>query len=261
MKNYSKTYLFILFAFTAFVLSCGTIRSLKLADPDNIKGPISARELAFRDLHNECEKPSEFLKIPYVYSGTKTDLLFLARPYHCGWDTGEVSVINNAIFILMTPFIIIDVPLSFIADTVMLPITIPKQYKEGNIIDPPYFKIGDVYQGHDDEKAIEYYKKGLKILPKYYGNRSYYEIYPYLSDIDDIFYWSANYYDKRGEYDKAIFYYERLLELDLRYSQGPSGYIERHYRDLGNIYSKIGNHEKASECYKKAYEYSQQYKK
>ncbi len=260
MKKLPVKALFI-FLLSGFISSCGTVTSLQLANPDNKKGPISARELAFHNPHYECEKPSEFLKIPHVYSGTKSDIRFIAWPYYCGWAGGEVGLINNAMFILMTPFTLIDVPLSFIADTLVLPITIPKQYKEGHLIDPPYFKIGDTYRSHDEEKAIEYYEKGLSILPKYYGNRAYYEIYPYLSEINDVFSCLANYYFKRKEYDKSIFYYETSLEIDVHRNIGPSGRIEARYKFLGILYSRVGNHEKASECYKKASEYSQKYGK
>lgn len=35
--------------------------------------------------------------------------------------------------------------------------------------------------------------------------------------------------------------------------------VENLYKDLGRIYSKMGNNEKASECYDKANEYAQKY--
>jgi len=244
------------------VLGLGTKSSLNLADPNSKEGDFSSRELTFRFSNYECNNPSEFVNLPYVYSGTKRDILYLTRPFNCGGATGELSDLNDAFTILMAPLVLVDIPLSFVADTVMLPKTIPKQRKEGNIIDPPYFRMGNIQRekGNND-KAREYYEKGFKILPKYYGTMSYYEIYPYLPDFDDILEFIAKYHEQRSEYDKTIFYFEQLVEMAVRYQQGPSGPIVARYQQLGKLYEKTGYHEKASVCYDNANQYIQKYKK
>lgn len=265
MKSLSKKVCLIVLAILVlldlFVFGIGTVSSLRIAKSEKDEEiPISVRELMFRLSNYECKNPSEFTNLPYIYSGTKRDILYLTRPFNCGGSTGEYGAINNAISVLIAPLILVDIPLSFIADTVMLPKTIPMQKKEGNIIDPPYFRMGNLQlENGNKEKAKEYYDEGFKVLPKYYGVMPYYEISIYLPKFDDILEWYANYYEQRGAYDKAIFYYENLIEIAIRYQNGPSGPAERRYKDLGNLYSKIGNQEKASECYNKVHDHHQKY--
>jgi len=112
--------------------------------------------------------------------------------------------------------------------------------------------MGDVqrWKGNMD-KAIEYYEMGLKVLPKYYGDRSYGEINPFISQLNDVLKTLAQDNERKGKYDKAIFYYENLIEIDW-----PSR-VEGHYKTLARIFLKLGNKDRAAECYKKAKEYSQ----
>jgi tetratricopeptide (TPR) repeat protein len=256
------TILTLLIFIDLFVFGIGTLSSLRLANPENKEGPISARELAFRFSNYDCKNPSEFIKLPYIYSGIKRDILYLTLPFNCGGDTGELSGINNLFSLIVSPVILVDIPLSFIADTVMLPYTIPKQKKEGNILDPPYFKMGNLQREEGKkESAKEYYEKGFNILHKYYGTMPYYEIYHYLPEFDEILLMFAQDHEQKGEYDKALFYYENIIEIATRYQNGPSGPAVKYYKDLERLYSKMGNHEKASECHTKANEYAQKYKR
>lgn len=255
----------ILWILPIFLHGCGTVSTLQLADasnPYNRIGPHGARELKFRFPNYECENPSEFIKLPYIYSGTMRNILFLSQPFNCGGSHGELGVIHNAISILISPLIIVDIPLSLVADTLLLPFTISHQIKEGNIVDPPYFRMGNLARrkGNDDQ-AREYYEKGFKVLPKYYGNKPYFEMYSYLPDFDEITEYFANYHEQRGEYDKAIFYYEQLVEIAIRYEQGPSGPIVKRYKQLERIYTIAGKHDKATACRDKANEYAHQYGK
>jgi tetratricopeptide (TPR) repeat protein len=248
----------LVYLFLALILSsCGTITSWNLSSPDNKEGPIAARELYFRFQNYDCDNPSESLQIPYVYSGVKKDYLQIMKPRYCGWSHGEVGPLNDLIYIITIPIYVVDLPLSFVADTVMLPWAIPRQRKEGNLIDPPYFKLGNMQrQLRNMDKAKEYYDKGFNVLPKYYGALPYHEIYHYLPDFEDILLIYATDYDQKSEYDKAVLYYENLVEIAVRYQNGPSGPVKRRYIDLGRIYSKVGNNDKAAECYKKAAEYN-----
>ncbi len=237
-----KFYIKMLFVSTLFIVSlaaCGTFKTLTLSEEE--------RERTFYFFNVDCDAPSEFLSFPYMYSGTKKDLIYILYPHYCGWAHGEVGHVNNACFISVIPIVILDLPLSLAADTLVLPFTAYMQYKHGNMVDPPYFKMGDNHGG-DSDTSIEYYENGLKILPKYYGDE-----YPYY--IKDYFRKLADYYDKKGEYQKSVLYYEKLLEVILPSRHIHPSYIEGYYQKLGGVYFKSGNQKKADECFEKALEY------
>lgn len=252
------------------ISGCTSIATLSLANPNN-KGdsPISARELAFRSLHNECYAPSEFVRVPYVYSGTKKAIINLTQPFNCGLDRGELSTVNNFIYWLVYPFMLVDLPLSIVFDTVALPYTAHRQINEGNLIDPPYIKIADMYTRrndnyrsnhsplalYDDNTITEYYEKGINSLHKYYGKMSYKEIYPYIRALDSAFLWLATYYEKKGDLDRSIYYYENLVEIDVKYNNGPSGRVGEHYRKLCSVYLINGDNDNYIECKRKSNEF------
>jgi tetratricopeptide (TPR) repeat protein len=250
MKRISKKILLLLLVI-GLLKSCTIISLLTSLD-------MSSRESLFRDWHYECANPSESIQIPYIYSGIKSDMLYLMWPSECGWGTGELSGLNNAVFVIfVAPLCVIDIPFSFVADTVMLPYTIMQQNKEGNIVDPPYLKMGLIQERMgNNEKAREFYEKGMKVLPKYYGTKPYYEIH--LPNFYEALNWLANYYTQIGDYDKAIFYSEQLLEITLHWAHNyTSREIEQCYKKIGWLYSKTGKDEKAVFFNKKATEYSQ----
>jgi len=247
-----KLYIKMLFVSTLFIVSlaaCGTFQTLTLSE--------EGRKRTFAEFHYECDNASDFLSFPYMYSGTKKDLIFILYPYYCGWASDFDGCVSNACFISILPVIILDLPLSFLTDTLALPFTTYMQYKHGNMVDPPYFDIGDIHRkrGREDA-AIEYYEKGLKILPKYYGDK-------YPDYIDDYFSKLADYYDRKGDYENAVFYYEMLLEVTLPtchniHPTNIDGYyydIEEYYQKLGGAYFRSGNQKKADECFEKALEY------
>ncbi len=82
----------------------------------------------------------------------------------------------------------------------------------------------------------------------------YKEAESYFFDLDSIFYKIAKLYENKQNYEKSIYFYEQLIELTQATSGSP-GYLERYYRNMGEVYSKAGNTLKAIECYKAAREY------
>jgi len=244
-----KLYIKMLFVSTLFIVSlaaCGTFQTLTLSE--------EGRKRTFKEFYR-TESTSEFLSLPYMYSGAKNDFLSIFYLYYFGWPDSESGCLKYVC--CMPPLTIFDLPLSFAADTLVLPFTAYMQYKHGNLVDPPYFDIGDIHRkrGREDA-AIEYYEKGLKILPKYYGDK-------YPDYIDDYFSKLADYYDRKGDYENAVFYYEMLLEVTLPtchniHPTNIDGYyydIEEYYQKLGGAYFRSGNQKKADECFEKALEY------
>jgi uncharacterized protein YceK len=102
------------FAISLFFLllsGCGTINTLAPVD-NHVK--IS-----------HGGKKSYCKSIPRVYSGTCYELCkFYGEPSE---DLNLGSTFNGI------PFFIIDIPLSFVSDTILLPYTGIKQYSEGSI--------------------------------------------------------------------------------------------------------------------------------
>jgi uncharacterized protein YceK len=65
--------------------------------------------------------------IPHIYSGTAADLTGIIGPF-------VIKEIRRApYFVFMYLYAITDLPLSFAADTLMLPYTVPRQIVYGNI--------------------------------------------------------------------------------------------------------------------------------
>lgn len=237
MKIINKVNIALFGLAIASISGCSTISTLKLEDYSGSRdGAVSARTSQFGKLHNEyaCKDPSTFVSIPYVYSGAKKAILNLTQPLHCGLSTGEMSLINNFMYLLFYPVMLVDLPLSFVADTVALPYTIPKQYKEGDIIDPPYMRIADKYARrndnyryvhspltpYDEDMIADYYEKGMKTLHKYFGDMSYADMDTHLGvggELDHAVLWLAQYYQKKGDFDKSRYYSAKHLEIDGKY--------------------------------------------
>ena len=90
---------------------CGTMQTL---NPTNDHVEISHRG-----------KKSYCKKIFRVYSGTNYQVCKL---------NGEPSYAENlGSNVGGVPFFIIDIPLSFVMDTIVLPYTVTRQFKDGNI--------------------------------------------------------------------------------------------------------------------------------
>jgi uncharacterized protein YceK len=69
--------------------------------------------------------------VPQIYSGTAADLVY-TKDIIVG--TTGVSVTEQPSECCFSPFyLILDFPLSLVADTLLLPYTIPKQIRHGNI--------------------------------------------------------------------------------------------------------------------------------
>ena len=245
------------------VLGLGTKTTLELADPSYkgtyyyAQGKFGARALAFELPNWQCKRPSEFLRLPIVYSGTKRDILFLTDPVQCGVPSDETALFRTPLWVGLAALHVVDIPFSLIADSVMLPVTIPRQRREGNIVDPPYFRMGTLRrEAGDAYTAKEYYEKGVKVLPKYYGNIPLHDLFGHFPDLDDIAEFLGQYHLQRQEYDRALFYYEEWLEMGLRYRPGPGGPVEKRYRELARVYTIAGNPVRAQECNDKAEEYA-----
>ena len=171
----------------------------------------------FARMDYECNKnPTELFVIPYIYSGVMTNVRYIRWANVCG-ISGELSTIDNMFHTVTIPFRLINLAVSFVSDTVMLPFTITMQIMEGNIIDPPYFAIARIYvqkvDRMDDDKAIEYFEKGINVLPKYFGENNYGEADLYLSDLEGAFYKLGQLYDKKGNQKKALYYKEHYNKI------------------------------------------------
>lgn len=190
---------------------------------------------------NHCRYSNGFHSIPQVYSGTKYDILFLMGKSGCLWPTGEELLVNIPLIMVYYPLYVIDLPLSLVCDTVLLPYTAYKQIRYGDLVDPPYIRMGERYEKEKDyEKAIATYQRFLKVLPKYNTHDRY--------SYDDINIYShiAWLYGENGNYKDAISYYEQALDFtvkdDRRRSIEKAVYINR---NLADLYLKTGDYEKA----------------
>ncbi|NOU18630.1 MAG: CHAT domain-containing protein [Bacteroidales bacterium] len=112
-------------------------------------------------------------------------------------------------------------------------------------INPKYFKIynllGVIYKTQGDlNEAINFYKKALESTSDNY----------YLSLININL---ANIYSLKGDYSKAIYYFENTLAV-LKKSDDKRkyGYIVNNYHNLGYSYYKLGNYNLAKASYLKS---------
>ena len=76
---------------------------------------------------------------PVVYGGTVEAARYM-WPSFCpeehGAQLGEAVLRRTLFFPIIFPFLLADIPLSFIEDTLLFPFTIGDQIKNGNICDP-----------------------------------------------------------------------------------------------------------------------------
>ncbi|WP_255710080.1 CHAT domain-containing protein [Aquimarina aquimarini] len=103
-----------------------------------------------------------------------------------------------------------------------------------------YLNIGIVYSNLKDERALDYYKKALKIYSKE----------NYLKGLSAIYQnFGVFYSDVKGEYDKALEYYKKGLDVAIRYYDGDN------YEVIGDIYHNIATMFSIKKDYKKTLYY------
>ena len=105
--------LFLLLVFTG----CSSMET-QFGDPDNLNYP-------------PCFSRAK-QTIPQIYSGTWVNLAFAKDAFNLNCDTDPAGQ-GYVTCCLFPPYFIIDFPLSLIADTLLLPLTIPKQIIHGSI--------------------------------------------------------------------------------------------------------------------------------
>ena len=124
MINKRKATLVVLGMLISQTLSgCGTISS----QHDSIRS-VEAKEnpdIYFRD--DPCCIPT-----PNIYSGVVTDYQTLTFPFTCPC-TGESGLAAIVFWPVIGTLSLIDMPMSFVADTAILPYTIYRQVEYGNI--------------------------------------------------------------------------------------------------------------------------------
>lgn len=74
------------------------------------------------------------IAVPNVYSGVSTDLTFLLAPWSCR-SKGSREIATIALYPLYAPFCLADTFLSTATDTLILPYTIYRQARFGNIME------------------------------------------------------------------------------------------------------------------------------
>ena len=114
-----KWYVFLFFIFCFSNLSCGTIITQKIA-------------------HNE-DRAKNFdmcgSSLPNAYSGTRFDLGVIFSPFTCEASGGESALLGTVLYPFIAACFIVDLPLSFVSDTLILPYTGYRQAVYGNIVD------------------------------------------------------------------------------------------------------------------------------
>lgn len=161
MKNFIRNISIFLLVF--LFTGCGTIQSLRLKDSDY-------QYVNFRC----CPEPTISHNVPYIYSGMKYSLLVLTDDVECAGKICGPVVMHPYFDYLQFNFFAgaTDVILSTAVDSVILPYTIYGQFTYGYIVDPPYFRLGEEAKKRGEvDQAIEYYEKGLNVLPKYFKGR------------------------------------------------------------------------------------------
>ena len=112
----------VFFALMISFSACATIRT-QMTSREN----YSEEEQEYSESVSDCT-----LATPHVYSGTVDAFERIFSPIMCPCG-GESGLAFSAVYPLFLPLFIIDMPLSFAADTVILPYTIYRQTKYGNI--------------------------------------------------------------------------------------------------------------------------------
>ena len=120
-------YLIILTIICMFITGCGTVISQYIGH-NQIGNKIEYK--------NKKQYKTETCGIgqPNVYSGSAFDLRALLSPFICKRG-GEGGLRYIYYYPLVLPGVIIDLPLSLSADTIILPYTVYRQIKYGSIIE------------------------------------------------------------------------------------------------------------------------------
>ena len=108
-----------------------------------------------------------------------------------------------------------------------------------------YSNLGLAYDNKGDyDKAIEYYKKALKIILRKLGSE-----HPNVA----IYYNNLGFaYREKGDYDKAIEYFQKALKIGLRKLGSEHPNVAFYYNNLGKTYNNKGDYDKAIEYLQKA---------
>ena len=107
-----------------FITGCGTVLS------QHIYHKHGKREYENRE---QYERVTCGIGQPSVYSGVAFDLRALLAPFIC--DGGEGGLTYLAYYPILAPILVVDLPLSLTADTIIFPYTIYKQIKDGSMVE------------------------------------------------------------------------------------------------------------------------------
>lgn len=108
------------------VSGCGTTISQYIGHQEGGKIICESRE--------EYERETYGIGQPNVYSGVTFDTRLLLIPFICE-GRGEGDMIYRLFYPVVAPVLVIDLPLSLATDTVILPYTVYRQLKYGNIVE------------------------------------------------------------------------------------------------------------------------------
>ncbi|WP_282089708.1 CHAT domain-containing protein [Aquimarina algiphila] len=106
-----------------------------------------------------------------------------------------------------------------------------------------YLNIGIAYNKLKDDNALHYYQKALQVYSKQ----------KYLTGLSAIYQnFGVFYTDVTGEYDKALEYHKKGLDIALKYYGEHHSVTADIYDNLGIVFSFKGDYEKALYYYTKA---------
>ena len=109
----SRLVLLCLIVFTSFLSGCATIQVQRVAH-------------GYETCHDICGKT------PNAYGGTVQAFRKFLFPWQCDVG-GENNLAFLALYPCFAPILLIDVPISAVADTIMLPYTSYRQFTVGNV--------------------------------------------------------------------------------------------------------------------------------
>ena len=126
-ENMKKIIVLGLLAMTLMLSACGTAKVHQMAAVPFPHGPYTDA------CYDACGN-----SVPYVYGGTveAARLAFAIFPTACELK-GEGGLAFITIYPLLFPFLLADIPLSLVADTIALPYDVYKQRSIGNICPIP----------------------------------------------------------------------------------------------------------------------------
>ena len=108
-----------------------------------------------------------------------------------------------------------------------------------------YNDIGEIYsvQG-DDFKALDYFKKSLKIVLSVYGENH--------SQVSSIYDHIGEVYFAQKDYSKALYYFEESLKIRLSLFGENHPEVALSYYSIGSLYIIQGDKSKALNYYEKS---------